>query len=512
MASSTALERQKLLLQQEIAKLSNVVNSRPPSQPSSHKPSYHPYRGRPPRGSSSYRGGRGSGRGNKASYSLDLRAKAGTTPPVASSSTILPSKSDKEEGEVSPEKVSLNPGGKGGEGSWVQARSGNGNLSLMTAQKRGEIQDLAKKTRAEKAKKRKEETPHSAGQRVVIDGVVFQFEQGGAKLTRIGELGSDAAGPSTNTPTRKRLSYAGKQFRRTSKGNLVSSRSRPRSIDKQCRFFAKTGRCNNALTCPYKHDPSRVSACPKFLSGRCPFTAETCPLSHTPTAHNTPSCQNFQATSTCHRRSCPYPHIKVADNAPVCEPFALEGWCEKEPGSCTQLHTWECPEWRSKGTCSRAGRCGLRHVLKAEDGRKQAAITSSATSTSAVPAETQSEVVDQIPGGGGGEGGTFEDQADFIDFGPVEPISESDHASPSEESSEDDNDDDEDDDDDDDDEGEGEEDGEDEGEEGEGEEEDVEMLEDHSNHGKPPSPIMDTSQRDITPSEADEDEVLGVVL
>jgi len=30
---------------------------------------------------------------------------------------------------------------------------------------------------------------------------------------------------------------------------------------------------------------------------------------------------------------------------------------------------WECGEWREKGTCSRGAKCGLRHVLRAEEGK-----------------------------------------------------------------------------------------------------------------------------------------------
>jgi hypothetical protein len=64
-----------------------------------------------------------------------------------------------------------------------------------------------------------------------------------------------------------------------------------------------------------------------------------------------------------------YPHIRVSATAPVCEAFAREGWCEKLPGTCEELHVWECGEWRAKGVCSRGGKCGLRHVIRAEKGR-----------------------------------------------------------------------------------------------------------------------------------------------
>lgn len=70
----------------------------------------------------------------------------------------------------------------------------------------------------------------SESKRVVIDGVIFQFEDGGKKLTRIGggrrlsalmaELAPGSS--SSGTPTRQSLKYGGEQYRRTKRGNLVS--------------------------------------------------------------------------------------------------------------------------------------------------------------------------------------------------------------------------------------------------------------------------------------------------
>jgi hypothetical protein len=138
--------------------------------------------------------------------------------------------------------------------------------------------------------------------------------------------------------------------------------------------IADPGRCNRALTCPYTHDPLRVAICPKFLRGTCPNTPSTCPLSHSPNPHNTPSCIHFQATSSCRNgSSCIYPHVKVAEDAPVCEAFARGGWCDQPAGTCPELHVWECGEWRSTGTCSRGAKCGLRHVLRAEGSRPRPA-------------------------------------------------------------------------------------------------------------------------------------------
>lgn len=86
----------------------------------------------------------------------------------------------------------------------------------------------------------------------------------------------------------------------------------------------------------------------------------------------------------------------MAKDAAVCEAFAREGWCDREAGTCPELHIWECPEWHAKGTCARGARCGLRHVLRAEKER--------------VP----------VAAGVGG----FEDQSDFIGL-PGEVFSDS---------------------------------------------------------------------------------------
>jgi hypothetical protein len=51
--------------------------------------------------------------------------------------------------------------------------------------------------------------------------------------------------------------------------------------------------------------------------------------------------------------------------------FAKEGWCDKDAGTCGEVHCWECPEFRAKGVCAKGGKCGLRHVLRAGVGGVQ---------------------------------------------------------------------------------------------------------------------------------------------
>lgn len=112
--------------------------------------------------------------------------------------------------------------------------------------------------------------------------------------------------------------------------------------------------------------------------------------------------------------------MKVADSSPICELFARGGWCDRPAGTCPEIHVWECGEWRSKGVCSKGGKCGLRHVLRAENGKgseKEAekdgleGDQEMFTDTKGVPVE-----------------GGFEEQNEFIEFDhgtPADPESES---------------------------------------------------------------------------------------
>ncbi|WVR09560.1 hypothetical protein IAU60_006629 [Kwoniella sp. DSM 27419] len=413
MAPLTAAEKQKLLLEQEIAKLSGAISRH---STSSVAPSYHPYRGKPSIRGSLVRG-RGRGRGRGGSYALDLRqtnkaassseAVSRTTTPTTTIGDVTP-----EDGEVAPEPtpevsgVNAAAGPSGTGPGWVKGKGKMGNMSLMTVEKRDQL-----RTQHQRLPK---VAPHiqvlnslataSGDKRVVIDGIMFQFEQDGKKLTRLGEAPS--AGPGVLTPTRKSLSFGGGRYRRTSKGNLIlKKRGSTMKSQQLCRYFTKTGRCNFGLTCPHIHDPTKVTICPRFLRGTCTLGA-SCPLSHNPSPHNTPSCLRFQTTSTCNVPNCPYPHIRVSPDAPVCEAFARGGWCHKEAGTCEELHVWECPEFRANGTCPKGGKCGLRHVVRAEHGRQ---------GVSSKDDEGPGLIVDTVGSG------NFEEQDEFITFDQGSP-------------------------------------------------------------------------------------------
>ena len=129
------------------------------------------------------------------------------------------------------------------------------------------------------------------------------------------------------------------------------------------------GRCNKALSCPYVHDPAKLSICQSFLRGSCANSASACPLSHEPSAHNTPSCSHFAASGVCRAgEACLYPHVRTAEDAPLCADFGRYGWCEKG-SACDERHAWECKEFAERGTCRMDGKCGLRHVLRSQAGR-----------------------------------------------------------------------------------------------------------------------------------------------
>ncbi|KAK4689230.1 hypothetical protein P7C73_g882, partial [Tremellales sp. Uapishka_1] len=493
MAPVTSADKQKYLLQQEIAKLSGAI-SRHTAGPS--RTAYHPY---PSRGRGSFTRGRGRGRGGK-SYGLDLRTVNKTT--VARPAVPSAKPSEKEEGEVSPSPPespflvndeNANPADKGKKKEeWIKGTSKRGNMTLMTIEKSNQL--LARPPVPKQRRTRL--PPHiqalnsiqtsggSEGRRVAIDGVIFQFEQGGKKLVRVGDA-SSPVGTSTqagNFGTPTRLEYGGEQFRRTKRGNLISRKAsgsarRAELAKKPCRYYTKTGRCDRALTCPYLHSPSRLSICPKFLRSTCPLTASTCPLSHSPSPHNTPSCVHFQATSSCRNGSeCLYPHVKVSDDAPVCEAFAREGWCDRPAGECEDLHVWECGEWRAKGTCARGGKCGLRHVLRSETGKGKLAVEADASQPAAV-----------LPVEGG-----FEDGGEFISLPSVVVSDEESEGDDSEEEEDE--------------------------EEDESDESEAEEIEGKEPKPRPSSPSMSASGRGSSPGlemdtdEMDEDEVLLEVL
>ncbi|PWN31973.1 uncharacterized protein FA14DRAFT_114954, partial [Meira miltonrushii] len=260
---------------------------------------------------------------------------------------------------------------------------------------------------------------------VIIDGVIFEFDESGTKLVKKADQSStdepakaeDEATQSieSSSATPLRTSVNGQQFIRTKTGNLISqalldqrkenkrnseklkkldqigkeiaerqllrggsgSRGRGRGGSKMlsarnktlCAHFNKTGQCKNGLSCPYKHDPSKLAICPRILRPNgCPLPSGTCPLSHESKPERVPHCVHYLSTAGNCRNgdSCAYVHpsseVHLTNESQICVDFSDFGWCQKG-AKCDQRHTWDCPEFLRKGKCDRRG-CKLMHVVR----------------------------------------------------------------------------------------------------------------------------------------------------
>lgn len=264
---------------------------------------------------------------------------------------------------------------------------------------------------------------------VIIDGVVFEFDESGTKLVKKADQSAsqsttdepakaqDEAAQSTesSSATPLRTSVNGQQFIRTKTGNLISqalldqrkenkrnseklkkldqigkeiaerqllrggggSRGRGRGGSKMlsarkktlCAHFNKTGQCKNGLSCPYKHDPSKLAICPRILRPNgCPLPSGTCPLSHESKPERVPHCVHYLSTAGNCRNgdSCAYVHpssdVQLTNESQICVDFSDFGWCQKG-AKCDQRHTWDCPEFLRKGKCDRRG-CKLMHIVR----------------------------------------------------------------------------------------------------------------------------------------------------
>jgi len=117
-------------------------------------------------------------------------------------------------------------------------------------------------------------------------------------------------------------------------------------------------------TCQKVHDQDKVAICKRFLYKNNCYDGEDCPLSHTPTSHNTIACKHYR-TGDCTNDDCRFPHIYVSPSAPVCEAFSRLGYCEKGP-TCDDRHAFsECPDFTNKFTCEAGNSCPLIHVRHA---------------------------------------------------------------------------------------------------------------------------------------------------
>lgn len=161
-------------------------------------------------------------------------------------------------------------------------------------------------------------------------------------------------------------------------------------------FWDCLGICQNGNTCPYQHDPNKTAICPRFVTGDCPETALTCPLSHDPTPERMPLCVHFQNAGRCRLgTACPYPHVFLGSQSPktgVCRDFAVLGYCERGI-DCERNHVRECPDFAERGVCGTQG-CKLPHVIRASRGKMDQA----AEKADVERAKVESKVEDQKQG------------------------------------------------------------------------------------------------------------------
>jgi hypothetical protein len=134
--------------------------------------------------------------------------------------------------------------------------------------------------------------------------------------------------------------------------------------------FSSLGTCARGKKCPYQHDAEKIAICPRFLHNDCPFTSETCQLSHDPTPNRTPLCIHFANSGRCKNGDhCVYPHFKVGPRTGVCKDFAVLGYCEKGI-DCDKQHLKECPAFAENGVCN-IKNCKLPHVIRANASRRK---------------------------------------------------------------------------------------------------------------------------------------------
>ncbi len=142
-----------------------------------------------------------------------------------------------------------------------------------------------------------------------------------------------------------------------------------------------TGICKRGLSCQYKHDPAKIAICHGALTPKgCTKPPGTCLLSHDRTPNRVPHCMHYLSGECRYGDSCFYVHSDVlrdkmaastsseqggGGGVAFCPSFSTFGWCDKGI-ECDKKHTWECPEFAEKGSCSRPG-CRLAHVITANN-------------------------------------------------------------------------------------------------------------------------------------------------
>lgn len=146
--------------------------------------------------------------------------------------------------------------------------------------------------------------------------------------------------------------------------------------------------------CPLVHDPDKQALCKRWLFKNDCSRGDRCSLSHTPTAHNVPTCLHFQE-GRCTNDDCRFAHIRVNPAAQICDAFGRLGYCEKG-AECADLHAYECPDFANKGECIRGDKCQHRHVHRASRMRKPAGNSSPEEQSRAASTEAESPEVQEM--------------------------------------------------------------------------------------------------------------------
>jgi hypothetical protein len=167
--------------------------------------------------------------------------------------------------------------------------------------------------------------------------------------------------------------------------------------------------------CQDVHDTDKQALCKRWLyKGECP-KGDSCPLSHEPSPHNSPTCQHFQ-DSRCNNDKCRWSHVRINPAAPTCEAFGTMGYCEKGDG-CSDLHARECPTFSNTGHCRYGDKCRLGHVHRASRMRKTARLSSDGLSSEGnTPKEVFDDSTDSETwtGGAAHDPHQFSQQVDFV--------------------------------------------------------------------------------------------------
>ncbi|GMM38122.1 hypothetical protein DASC09_054470 [Saccharomycopsis crataegensis] len=164
-----------------------------------------------------------------------------------------------------------------------------------------------------------------------------------------------------------KVEYNGHEYIRSSGGVLVNI-STP-SEQEYCHYYTAAGACQRYAACQFKHSKDHVALCRRFISHKCPESAASCQLSHTPNQFNSPTCLFFLNGYCAKGDECIFGHVMTNPDAHICRPFALGGWCDRGL-SCTYKHIYDCPDFVDYNGCLKGKACKLNHPKKRNDDLK----------------------------------------------------------------------------------------------------------------------------------------------